>query len=130
MLLVLTATLIAITAQANDRKLGNVIAVERQITNIFDNCLNKVTSDTTKDSSFYVCSYSFLKSPTEIQFGKKKAMNFSSKDCAVSAEFINGFVFITFGVANGQSNFATAKNCLAKSINNNTPVDINIYSVE
>ena len=124
------ATLIAFTAQANDRKLGNVIAVERQITNLYDNCLSKISSDTTKDSSFFICSYSFLKSSAETQIAKKDVINFVSNDCRVNAEAVNGFIFMTFGKAKGQSNFATAKSCLAQAIDNNTAVNVNVYTIE
>ena len=124
------ATLIAFTAQANDRKLGNVIAVERQITNIYDKCLSKVSSDTTKDSSFFICSFSFLKSSAETQIAKKYVINFATNDCRVNGEAVNGFLFMTFGKANGTSNFATAKNCLAQAIDNNTAVNVNVYTIE
>lgn len=124
------ATLIAFTAQANDRKLGNVIAVERQITNIYDKCLSKVSSDTTKDSSFFICSFNFLKSSTETQIAKKIVVNYITNDCRVDAEAVNGFMFMTFGKAKGSSNFATAKNCLAQAVDNNTAVNVNVYTIE
>ena len=124
------ATLIAFTAQANDRKLGNVIAVERQITNIYDKCLSKVSSDTTKDSSFFICSFSFLKSSAETQISKKIVLTYATNDCRVNAEAVNGFLFMTFGKAKGSSNFSTAKNCLAQAIDNSTAVNVNVYTIE
>ena len=39
-------------------------------------------------------------------------------------------MFMTFGKAKGTSNFATAKNCLAQAIDNNTAINVNVYTIE
>ncbi|AZZ35555.1 hypothetical protein CIK05_01640 [Bdellovibrio sp. qaytius] len=124
----LTATLIAFSAQANDRKIGNVIAVERQITNIYDSCLSKVSGDTSKDQDFFICTINFLKTPTEMAITKGGLIRLVDSNCKVYGDAANGALLITFGKAQGLSDFAAAKNCLAQATLK--PVNVNVYTVE
>lgn len=130
LIFVLVATLIAFSAQANDRKLGNVIAIERQVTGLYDSCLSNVTSDITTEQSFFICNISYLKSPLEVSATKNGAIRFADNNCAVNADAANGFLIMTFGKATGSSDFATAKSCLQQALKNNNSVDVLVYSVE
>lgn len=124
------ATMIAFSAQANDRKIGNVIAVERQITNIYDTCLSNVKTDITKEQTFFFCSFSFKKSALEMPVTEGGLIRFTDSKCHVEADAENGIFFLTFGKVKGTSDFATAKNCLALATQNKNSVNAIVYTIE
>ncbi|MDG0816894.1 hypothetical protein [Bdellovibrio svalbardensis] len=127
----LVATLIAFSAQANDRKIGNVIAVERQITNLYENCLSNISTDVSKEQTFFYCNISYLKSPLEMPVTKGGVIRFNDQRCRVDAEAGNGVLILSFGRAKGSvSDFATAKTCLQRALQNSNSVSVLVYTME
>lgn len=132
LILAIAATLVAFSARASDHKLGNVIAVEREITNIYDTCLQSLMGDTSKDQSFFYCGFSYLKSSTEVPVTKGGMIRFSDDRCRVDADAANGFMSITFGRAaqGSTTNLETAKVCLQRALQNQNSVKVLVYTME
>lgn len=130
LIIALVATMIAFSAQANDRKVGNVIAVERQVTNLYDSCLRTVTGDITKEQTFFFCTINYLKSPLEVSVTKGGLIRYNSNGCNVDADAGNGVLVMTFGKAKGTSDYATAKSCLQAALQNANSVNVLVYTME
>ncbi len=126
----LVATLIAFSAQANDRKVGNVIAVERQVTGLYENCLSNIASDVTKEQSVFFCTINYMKSPLEVPVSKGGMIRFRDDRCQVDADAGNGVLMISFGRLKGTSDFATAKTCLQRALQNANSVNVLVYTME
>ena len=124
------ASFFAISAQAGDRKVGNVIAVEREITNVYESCVQNITGDTTKQRDIFVCNFSFLKSPNEVSLGKGGVIRYKDDACVVNADTGNGVVLVVFGPAKGTTTLDHAKVCLQRALQNNNSVTAVIYTVE
>ncbi|QDK36683.1 hypothetical protein [Bdellovibrio sp. NC01] len=126
----LAATLIAFSAHAEDRKIGNVIAVERQVPNMYDTCVKNVTGDTSKEQSFYFCAINFLKSPLETSSSKGGVIRYKEANCRVDGEVANGVLLITFGRESGNTDYATAKGCLQRALNQPNNMSFVVYTIE
>ena len=127
--LVLLSLLLGLSAQANDVKLGNVIAVEREITNIYETCLENVNADTSKPARMFLCSYRFTKN-NEIGMTKGRAFLLKNDQCDVHAEVMNGSLLVSFATPRPTSDFEVSKECLATALRNSPPVKSLIYAVE
>lgn len=127
--LILLSLLLGFSAQANDVKLGNVIAVEREITGIFESCLENVTADTSKPARLFVCSFRFTKN-NEIGMTKGRAFLLKNSQCEVHAEVMNGSLLVSFATPQPTSSYEVSKECLATAIRNSPPVKSLIYAVE
>ncbi len=127
--LIILSLLIGFSAHAHDVKLGNVIAVEREITNIYETCLQHVNTDTSKPARMFLCSYRFTKT-NEIGMTKGRAFVLKNDQCDVHAEVMNGSLLVSFATSRPTSNYEISKECLATAIRNSPPVKSLIYAVE
>lgn len=127
--LIFLSLFIGFSAQASDVKLGNVIAVEREITNIYETCIQNITGDTSKPTRMFICSFRFTKN-NEIGMSKARAFFMKNEQCDVHAEISNGSMLMTFATPQPTSSFEASKECLATAIRNSPPVKSLIYAVE
>ena len=113
-LIALLGLCLGLTAQAADRKIGNVIIVERTLSNVYDNCLANVRSDTGKPSQFYMCVVGVTTQPYETMLNKGWIRHKTDR-CNVESEFVSGKIMITFGDST-TGTFADGKVCLAGAV--------------
>lgn len=121
--------LFAVTAFAKDEKLGNVIAVERTISDVYNRCLTSVDKPGTGPQYFYSCAFRYL-NLGELAITQGRAFSFTKDGCQVYAELVNGNVFITFATDRNSSTFEDSKACLAKSLEGQKTVKAIIYTVQ
>ncbi|AHI04957.1 hypothetical protein BDW_02235 [Bdellovibrio bacteriovorus W] len=122
------ATLIGLSAFAADTKLGNVVAIEREVSGIYEKCLEKV-EDTTGERSFFSCAFRYA-ADTEVQFSKGTAIRLMNEECSVAGDALNGTLLITFSQRAATSNFAQARTCLQKALEKQPNVKVKLFSIE
>ncbi|MGE5084946.1 MAG: hypothetical protein ACM3MG_01500 [Bacillota bacterium] len=125
----LVATLIAFSAHATDRKIGNVIAVEREISDVYNRCV-EATSKMDGERSTFFCAIKYTKSPVEMALPGRAPLMYEDGSCVVSSELGNGNILFTFGKKSGSSDFAGAKECLAKAIASKGTIKTLVYTIE
>lgn len=129
-LLLITSLLISFSAHAVDRKLGQVIAVEREITDLYEACLKTVSGDVTKPSSFFSCTVKFA-TPPETPISKGNIFHLMDQNCSVTGEAINGTLLITFSGAKSNSTFEASRLCLESTLaTNKNSVKLHVYTIE
>ncbi|UOE99835.1 hypothetical protein [Bdellovibrio reynosensis] len=127
---VVASLLLAFSAQANDRKVGNVIAVERTISNVYNSCISTIDeADTVKPKTFFSCAIKFTQDG-ELPVTKGRVLNLRDNRCLVEGESVNGMLFITFSAAKGLTPFEVAKGCLQKSLGSRDSVKVVLYTLE
>lgn len=129
-LLLITSLFISFSAHAVDRKLGQVIAVERELTDVYDTCLKTVSGDVSKPSSFFSCTVKFATAP-EMPISKGNIFRLIDQNCSVTGEAINGTLLITFSGAKSNSTFEASRLCLENTLAaNKNSVKLHIYTIE
>jgi hypothetical protein len=126
----LLATLVAFSAKAEDRKLGNVILVEREIPTPFDLCVKNMIDKTDKQQPMFYCVIKYTKAAVEMPLGKNAPINYKDDTCVVRAEVGNGNMMIGFGPNKEPVDFATARACLQKGLTAHGRVLVNVMTVE
>ncbi len=126
---VLASLLLAFSAQAGDRKIGNVIAVEREITDIYDTCLKAVDGDTSKPKSFFSCGIKYV-GAGELPVSKGRVLKLVDERCNVWGDSMNGVILITFAGAGNTSSFETSRACLERATTPNNSVKVVVYTHE
>ncbi|MEK2644280.1 hypothetical protein [Bdellovibrio sp. BCCA] len=125
---VLATMLMAFTVHAADRKVGNVIAVEREITDLYNTCLGKV-EDTTKPKSFFSCGIKYT-TDGELPVSKGRVIKLIDDKCSVVGETMNGVLLITFSGAQNPSTFEASRACLEKAVMPKDSVKVVLYTLE
>ncbi|NUN04154.1 MAG: hypothetical protein HUU57_00210 [Bdellovibrio sp.] len=128
-LLVLASLCIGFSVQAVDKKLGNVIAVERDLLNLSETCIKNVISDITKPSSFFSCAVKFT-TGAETPVSKGTIFKMIDNNCSVVAEAINGTLLVTFAGAKSSSSFEASRACLETALADKEPLKVLLYTVE
>lgn len=128
-LFVLASLCIAVSAQAADKKLGNVIAIERELPNLSEACIKNVISDITKPSSFFSCAVKFT-AGAETPVSKGTIFKMVDNNCSVVGEAINGTLLVTFAGAKNSSTFEASRACLETALADKEPVKVFLYTVE
>lgn len=120
--------LFAFSAHAGDRKVGNVIAVEREISNVYNTCLSQV-EDTTGSKSFFSCGIKYV-TDGETPVSKGRVLKLMDDKCSVVGETMSGVLFITFSSAQERSTFEVARMCLEKALLAKNSVKVIVYTIE
>ena len=127
----LVASLMAFSAaHAEDHKVGNVIAVQRDINNLYDTCVKNVVGDVSKTQNSFFCNIKFIKSPTEIPVSRGGVIRFQDDRCQVFGDVEGGFLMIGFGKAQGASSFEQAKVCLQRSLQGRDSTAVLVYTLD
>ena len=121
--------MVAFSTQAADKKLGHVIAVEREINNLYQTCLNSVNQDAEKTASFFSCSIRTLKD-NELSLTSRGFIRENNEKCQTNADVKNGNILITFGLTKGSSTLNEAKDCLAQALLKNDSLKLSVFTVE
>ncbi len=126
----LLATLVAFSAKAADRKLGNVILVEREIPSAFDLCVKNMIDKTDKKQPMFYCVIKYTKANMEMPIGKNSPVTYTDDTCIVRSEVGNGNLMIGFGPNKEPVDFDTARACLQKGLTAHGRVLVNVMTVE
>lgn len=121
--------LITIQAQAGDKKLGNLIAVERPVENIVDRCTQKLQDTGKKTASFY-CTLNLSNSPTETLITKGGLIRYRTQSCRVDADLGNNNLMIAFGTTKNESSLDEALLCLKNAVQSNDNLSVIFYTLE
>lgn len=127
--LAIASLLVAFTAQASDRKVGSVIAVEREISDLYNTCLKNLGGPTDKPQSFFSCGIKFS-TDGEIPVTKGRVLKLMDDRCQVVGEAINGVVLITFAGTKSPSTFETSRACLERSLSAKDFIKVIVYTLE
>jgi hypothetical protein len=132
--LALGALFLSLSVHAADKKIGNMIAVEREMTDIYENCVGQL-KDKPAEENFYSCSFSLAKNNTEFSTTKMRVFGTSSvqKSCSVEGYAEAGQLIITFYSNVDKAGIAEAKNCLKRALNDlSTPNTLSfvIFKIE
>lgn len=128
-LFVIASLLVAFTAQAADRKVGTVMAVEREISDLYNTCLKEVQDPTDKPQSFFSCAIRYT-TDGELPVSKGRVLRLKDERCHVVGETINGVLMITFAGAKSPSTFEASRACLEKALNEKDFVKVIVYTLE
>jgi len=114
MTLVLALTSVT-TAHAADRKLGNVVAVERTVEDVYQTCVDQL-KDHKGDTPFASCKFDVKKTNADFTQGMNRVLGLFKNGCEVEGYVQNGAILVTF-LANGDNaTLSDSKACLRKAI--------------
>lgn len=105
-----------LNAQAADRKIGNMIAVERSIDNVFQTCVAQLDTND-NESELYSCKYDIAKTALDFTAGSQTLLNVSDENCSVEASVQKAKILVLFSAQTGKRDQAAAKACLQKALN-------------
>ena len=117
-----------VSAQAADRKLGNVIAVERTLENIYQGCIDQVKPEDSP-MALYSCSFDPKTNTADFAAGRTNLLNMNKDGCMVEGVLQNSVVHIMFQGRSAKANFADAKACLRKAIDASPNKDSFKYTI-
>lgn len=103
------------TAHAADRKIGNVIAVERTIEDVYSTCIDQV-KDHKGETAFASCKFDAKKTNADFSQGAQRLLNLWKDGCEVEATAQAGIVLITFNANGAKATLDDSKACLRKAI--------------
>lgn len=128
--IVLLASLLgAISVHAADRKIGNVIMIERDVENIYDRCVAGL-KDEDREKTDQFCAIQITQSPMEVMMNRTGGMRYKTPNCVVDSDFGNGKILISFRALGKDAKLADAKRCLQNAVNENSDVIATIQTVE
>lgn len=120
------------TAQASDRKIGNIVAVERTINDIYETCVDQI-KDTNTSGEFVSCKIDVKKTNADYTQGTQRPLFLYKDGCEVEGYIQNGIALITFSATADKATVADAKVCLRKAIDvsaNKNSFKFLVYTVE
>lgn len=119
---------LALNVHAADRKLGNVVAVEREITNIYQTCMNQL--DPKDQGPYYTCKISAVQNDKELALSNKNILFLNDPTCVVEGGLQNSSIFIMYNSADLKADPAISKNCLRKSLGSSDSLKMIVYTLE
>lgn len=125
---VLASMILAFSANAADRKVGNVIAVEREVNDLYNTCIGKV-EDTAKPKSFFSCGIKYT-TDGELPVSKGRVLKLIDDKCSVVGETMNGVLLITFAGSQNPSTFEVSRLCLERALSPKDSVKVILYTLE
>lgn len=120
------------TAHASDRKIGNVIAVERTIDDVYQTCVDQL-KDVKGDNSFASCKFDAKKTNADYSQGTQRVLTLWKDGCEVEGSVMNGTVLVTFQATGAKATLEDSKACLRKAIDGNQTKDsfkFIVYTIE
>lgn len=129
----LATLLFAFSVHAADHKIGNVIAVERDVPNIYNSCMATVGPDpaANKTSDLYTCYVGGIAKVGDTVITKGDFLKNVGTDCNVSGEINNGSLLIAFSTAADSSSYADSQACLKRALDViNDSTKIILYTIE
>lgn len=120
----------AVSAHANTTKLGNVIAVEKEIENVYAECLKTFKETPKQEAQSYICVIPVTDKTTDTILNKGRVLNYKTKTCLVDAEAGPKSILLYFGSATTAVSFAEATACLSEAIAKSDAVKVIMYTIE
>lgn len=124
----LVALMGAFSAHAADRKIGNVIMIERDIENVYDRCVTSMKQES--EGKYNFCTIQITKSPAEVLLNKGGGLRYNTTTCSVESEFGNGKMLISFRALNKDASTEDAKRCLQNALKGNEDMIATIQTIE
>ncbi len=125
----IASLLVAFSAQAADRKVGNVVAVEREISDLYNTCLKEIQDLTDRPQNFFSCAIKYT-TDGELPVSRGRVLRLKDERCQVVGETINGVLMITFSGAKTPSTFEASRACLAKALSEKDFIKVIVYTLE
>jgi hypothetical protein len=128
--LVLLASLLgAISVHAADKKIGNVIMIERDVENVYTRCIADLKDqDREKEQQF--CALQITTSPFEVMMNRNGGIRYRTPNCQVDSDFGNGKMLVSFQALGKDATLADSKRCLQNAVNENSDIVATIQTVE
>ena len=128
---VLISLLIGFSASAADRKIGNVIVVERDIENTFNRCIEDLNrKPISPNAQWLSCFLTVTKNQGEILLNKGGAFRLNTTRCDVDSEFGGTGLMINFQAKGANSTRQDAINCLRTAVDQNQDVIATVQTIE
>lgn len=127
---VLASMLLAFSANAADRKVGNIVAVEREISDIYNTCIKSLQDeDTSKPAYIFSCAFKYL-NDGEMAVSKGRIVKLMDDKCTVIGDAANGTIMITFNTAKSPSSFEESRLCLERALTPKNSAKVIVYTLE
>lgn len=118
---------LAFQANANDRTLGNVVAIERELTGVADSC-RKTFKESEVTAGRYSCAIHFLKDG-EFALKRGSILNHVTSACQVSIDNVNGNL-IFFIQSKNSSQPAAALNCMEEAVAKKGQIKVTVFGIQ
>jgi hypothetical protein len=135
--LTLVATLtLGFTAHAADKKIGNVIAVERSIDNVFQTCTAQVekAKDYDPKARYFACSLDVSKAGVaEMSPNNQRLLRVRGTSCTIDADLKDTSIFMMFNGNDNKAGYTAARACLKEVMDdaaNNDGFKFTVFTVE
>jgi hypothetical protein len=128
-IILLASLLGAISVHAADKKIGNVIMIERDVNNVYDRCLAELKNED-RDRKQQFCTLQITTSPLEVLMNRNGGIRYKTPNCMVESDFGNGKMLMIFEALGKDSTLADAKRCLQNAVNENSDIVATIQTVE
>lgn len=128
-IILLASLLGAISVHAADKKIGNVIMIERDVDNVYDRCIAGL-DDENRDKRDQFCAIQITKSPMEVLMNRNGGIRYKTPNCVVDSDFGNGKMLISFRSLDKDAKLPDAKRCLQNALNENSDIIATIQTVE
>ena len=120
------------SAKAADKKIGNVIAVERTIDNVYQNCIDGLGLPG-DDTNFLTCTLKVKKTNEDFMNGYQRLLTLTNGGCEVEGTAQAGSVMISFQDRRPKASIDDSKACLRKALDasvNKDSFKFIIYTIE
>jgi|GEM_PF-1425607 hypothetical protein len=126
---VFLSLLIGFSASAADRKIGNVIVVERDIENVFSRCMEDLNRKPPK-AQWLTCFLVVTKNQGEILLNKGGAFRLTNPRCEVDSEFGGTGLMINFQAKGANATREDSINCLRTALQQNQEIIATVQTIE
>jgi len=104
------------TAQASDKKIGNVIAVERTIENVYQTCIDEMKQNK-ETPTFASCIIDIKNTKVDFVQISQRVLTLADGGCEVEGTAQAGVILVSFQARGAKATVADSKACLRKAIN-------------
>jgi len=132
-MITLTTLVLALNAQAADKKLGNVIAVERSVEDIYDVCISQIQRDKKHNPSdrYFVCTLNVGTVSTDTSPSGQRILTVRSPACTIDTELKDSKIFLMVSGNEAKANFASARACLKAAMDeHNDSLKFVVFTIE
>lgn len=103
-------------SQASDRKIGSLVAVERTINSVYQNCVEQIP-DEESSSSLYSCKFDTRLKNVDFTPGTARLLTLNTSQCFVEGTLQNSLILIMFSSKTKNTDSLTAsKACLRQAL--------------
>lgn len=116
-------------ANGGVKKLGNVIAVEKELTNVYADCMKYFTETPKNPSQEFYCVVPVAQKAADVVVSQGHAFHYKTDKCQVDGEMAPRNVLISFGSPKAAISFEVASSCLSEALAS-TPMIATMHVVE